>query len=169
MQIDVDWYVNVIFTTLVFDFLLFCTFLNHICPEQICINLILRDKNQIARQKRIKDLTQIKHRLQSGLLYVCLPKQRDEVACYSCLLLFSLREELKASLKVTKSHKHHSLKPINFEPTLTAIILSHRELNSQSILCGIYSQNKIVEIIFRYTFTASRVINQIIFKSSAIA
>ena len=58
----INWYVNVIFT-LVFDFLLFCTFLNHIFPEQICVNLILRDKYYIARQKRIKDLTQIKHRL----------------------------------------------------------------------------------------------------------
>ena len=141
MQLHVNWYVNVIFTTLVFDFLLFCTFLNHICPEQICVNLILRDKNQIARQKRIKDLTQIKHRLQSGLLYVCLPKQRDEVTYCSCLLLLSLREGLEVSLKVTESYKHpiaRSQIECNFEPT--TIILSDRELNSQTILCGIYSQ-----------------------------
>ena len=45
MQLYVNWYVNAIFTTLVFDFLLFCTFLHNICGEQICEKLILRDKN----------------------------------------------------------------------------------------------------------------------------
>ena len=85
----------------------FFFFLHYYLPRANLCNLILRDENWIARQKWIKDLTQIKHRPYSGLLYVCLPKQRDEAACYSCILLLSLREELKASLKVRKSYKDH--------------------------------------------------------------
>ena len=41
LQPHVNRYESAVFTIFAFDFLLVCTSLHHICPEQICVNLIL--------------------------------------------------------------------------------------------------------------------------------
>ena len=42
LQPHVNRYANAVFTIFAFDFLLVCTFLHHIGPKQICVNLIFR-------------------------------------------------------------------------------------------------------------------------------
>ena len=37
-------YANAVFIIFAFDLLLVCTLWNHICPQQICVNLIFRKK-----------------------------------------------------------------------------------------------------------------------------
>ena len=52
LQPHVNRYESAVFTIFAFDFLLVCTSLHHICPEQICVNLIFRELRKISTIQR---------------------------------------------------------------------------------------------------------------------